>query len=52
MPILSILACGYLMISLPSETWLAFVIWLIIRLLVYFFYSRRYSNLYKLHLIV
>ncbi|MED1614842.1 hypothetical protein P4U86_06005 [Aneurinibacillus migulanus] len=25
---------------------------MIIRLLVYFFYSRRYSNLYKLHLIV
>ncbi|AQZ60285.1 putative cationic amino acid transporter [[Actinomadura] parvosata subsp. kistnae] len=36
LPILSVLACVYLMLNLPAETWLRFVIWMIIGLVVYF----------------
>jgi basic amino acid/polyamine antiporter, APA family len=35
----------YLMYSLPGETWLAFVIWLVIGLAIYFLYGRNHSHL-------
>ncbi len=44
-PILGVLFCGALMLSLPIETWLRFFAWLIIGLLIYFFYSIRHSRL-------
>ena len=44
-PVLSILSCLVLMCSLTLITWLRFVIWLVIGLGVYFFYSRRRSEL-------
>lgn len=46
-PILSILFCGYLMISLPAITWKMFVIWMVIGLVVYNVYSRKHSLLGK-----
>ena len=44
-PILAVLFCLYLMISLPIYTWLRFVIWMILGLIVYFAYGMRHSRL-------
>jgi APA family basic amino acid/polyamine antiporter len=44
-PVLGVLFCLYLMLSLPAVTWWRFVIWLVIGLVVYFTYSRRHSLL-------
>jgi len=41
----TVLASLYLIYKLPSETWLRFVIWLVIGLVVYFGYGRRHSRL-------
>ena len=46
-PILTILACVYLMVSLPVATWIRFVIWLVIGLFIYLMYGRRHSELQK-----
>jgi APA family basic amino acid/polyamine antiporter len=43
-PILSIIFCILLMAGLPIITWLRFVVWLVIGLLIYFFYSRHRSE--------
>jgi APA family basic amino acid/polyamine antiporter len=39
------LSCGALMGFLPRITWLRFMIWLAIGLIVYFTYSIRHSKL-------
>ncbi|GAB6140619.1 amino acid permease [Methylosoma difficile] len=44
-PILGMLSCGALMAFLPSMTWLRFVIWLVIGLIVYAVYSFHHSKL-------
>jgi len=44
-PILGVLMCAALMFSLPLETWLRFIGWLAIGLLIYFFYGVRHSCL-------
>jgi APA family basic amino acid/polyamine antiporter len=41
----AILVCGYLMTSLPLVTWLRFILWMGVGLLIYFLYSRTRSNL-------
>jgi APA family basic amino acid/polyamine antiporter len=41
-PILGILACFGLMLSLPLDTWIRLVVWLVVGLLVYAFYGRRH----------
>jgi APA family basic amino acid/polyamine antiporter len=46
-PLLGMLSCGALMAFLPSITWLRFVIWLVIGLIVYFAYSMNHSKLAK-----
>ncbi|MNY82016.1 hypothetical protein D3C86_2238920 [compost metagenome] len=38
-------ACGYMMLSLPHETWIRFGIWLTIGLVCYFAYGFRHSVL-------
>jgi APA family basic amino acid/polyamine antiporter len=43
-PIMAILCCLILMASLPIETWVRFVVWLIIGLVIYFAYSRHRSE--------
>jgi APA family basic amino acid/polyamine antiporter len=44
-PVLGMLSCGTLMGFLPAVTWLRFVIWLVIGLIVYFAYSMNNSKL-------
>jgi APA family basic amino acid/polyamine antiporter len=41
LPGLSILCCFILMLSLPLETWIRFVVWLLIGIAIYFLYSRK-----------
>ncbi|MGH8101454.1 MAG: amino acid permease [Chthoniobacterales bacterium] len=44
-PLLGVLFCFVLMLSLPLETWGRFVVWLVIGLSIYFLYSVRHSKL-------
>ena len=44
-PILGMGFCGWLMVSLPAITWIAFVIWMTLGLTVYFVYSYSHSTL-------
>jgi len=46
-PILAILFCGYLMYSLPTDTWLRLIIWMVIGLAIYFLYGKSHSKLGK-----
>ena len=43
-PILGILFNGYMMVELGAANWIRLVVWLIIGLFVYFFYSRKHSR--------
>src|SRR5581483_7908354 len=43
-PILGIIVSLYVMVSLPLETWLRLVVWLIIGLAIYFGYGRKHSR--------
>jgi len=44
-PVLGLASCFYLMTELGYTNWLRFLIWLIIGLVIYFFYSRQHSKL-------
>jgi APA family basic amino acid/polyamine antiporter len=44
-PILGIFSCLYLMLSLAILTWVRFLVWLDIGILIYWFYGRRHSPL-------
>lgn len=44
-PIISIVACLYLMINLPGITWLRFGAWLLLGLVIYFLYGASHSRL-------
>jgi len=44
-PVLAVLAAAYLMLNLPSATWLRFFVWMAIGLGVYFAYSAKHSRL-------
>ncbi len=46
-PVISIVCCLVLMTALPLETWVRFVVWLLIGLVIYFAFSRRHSSLRK-----
>jgi APA family basic amino acid/polyamine antiporter len=41
----AVVSCFYLMIKLPGVTWLRFVVWLALGLLLYSMYGRRHSVL-------
>jgi APA family basic amino acid/polyamine antiporter len=44
LPILSVLACFYLMLNLPGETWIRFGVWMVLGIAVYFGYGRSHSR--------
>jgi APA family basic amino acid/polyamine antiporter len=44
-PVLGILSCSYLMLSLPIVTWVRFLVWLDIGMVIYWFYGRTHSPL-------
>jgi APA family basic amino acid/polyamine antiporter len=44
LPIAAVMCCLILMASLPVETWLRFVVWLLIGLTIYVLYSRHHSE--------
>jgi len=45
LPILSAVVCVYLMLNLSLETWIRFVIWMLLGFIIYFVYSRSRSRL-------
>jgi basic amino acid/polyamine antiporter, APA family len=46
-PIISIVACLYLMLQLPRLTWIRFAIWLVLGLAIYLLYGIRHSRLQR-----
>jgi APA family basic amino acid/polyamine antiporter len=44
-PIMGIVVSGLLMLSLPFDTWLRLIVWLVVGLVIYFTYGRHHSNL-------
>jgi APA family basic amino acid/polyamine antiporter len=47
-PILGIIVALYLMVSLPVDTWLRLLVWLVIGLVIYFTYGRKHSRVAEL----
>ncbi len=45
LPIVSVLACLWLMVNLPVETWWRFLLWMGAGFVIYFAYSRRHSRM-------
>jgi APA family basic amino acid/polyamine antiporter len=45
LPLLSVVGCGVLMAYLPFITWMRFVVWQVVGVLLYFLYGRRHSRL-------
>ena len=46
-PVAGALSCLLLMMTLPGDTWLRLIIWLIIGFVIYFGYSRKHSRLQR-----
>jgi APA family basic amino acid/polyamine antiporter len=46
-PLISVVACLYLMYQLPGITWKRFGLWLLAGLVIYFFYGIRHSRIGK-----
>jgi len=44
-PLISVVACLFLMLQLPAITWKRFAIWLVLGLVLYFAYGSRHSRL-------
>jgi APA family basic amino acid/polyamine antiporter len=46
LPAASVVACVWLMLNLPVQTWVRFAVWMALGLGVYFVYGRRHSQLH------
>ncbi|MCO7176484.1 amino acid permease [Sporolactobacillus kofuensis] len=47
-PFLAVLSCGFLMVNLSGQTWIRFLIWFDIGLIIYFVFGYRHSELGKM----
>lgn len=47
-PLLAVAFCGYLVLQLPRMTWIGFVSWLAIGLVIYFVYGHKHSTLHQI----
>lgn len=47
LPIASVLASLWLMINLPTETWLRFAAWMVLGVVIYGVYGRRHSTMHQ-----
>jgi len=45
LPVMGVISCLYLMLSLSVVTWVRFLVWLDLGMLIYWFYSRTHSPL-------
>jgi APA family basic amino acid/polyamine antiporter len=45
LPVLSVIACAWLMLNLPVQTWIRFLVWMVAGLAIYFLYGMRRSRL-------
>jgi APA family basic amino acid/polyamine antiporter len=45
LPLITVAFCLYLMIELPAITWISFVVWMTIGIIVYMVYGRKHSAL-------
>ena len=45
LPLVSVVCCLVLMLSLPLETWVRFVVWLLIGLTIYALFGRKHSRM-------
>jgi amino acid transporter len=46
-PILGVVSCVYLMVNLTVMTWVRFLVWLDLGMVIYWFYGRTHSPLYS-----
>jgi APA family basic amino acid/polyamine antiporter len=46
-PILGIITCMAMMVSLPGDTWVRLMVWMVIGVVIYFVYSVKNSKLQK-----
>ena len=44
-PVLGVVSCAYLMLSLTVMTWVRFLVWLDLGMILYWFYGRTHSQL-------
>lgn len=44
-PVMGVLFCSYLLIEIPADSWLWFLVWMIVGLTIYFLYGYRKSKL-------
>lgn len=47
-PVMGVLSCLYLMIEIPSISWMWFFVWMMLGLIIYFLYGYRHSRLAKI----
>ncbi|GLU49419.1 amino acid permease [Nocardiopsis ansamitocini] len=45
LPVIAALACGWLMLNLTVDTWIRFLVWMLLGVIVYFCYGMRKSRL-------
>lgn len=43
-PVLGAFVCFYLMVSLPLDTWIRLIVWMLIGFVIYFTYGRKHSH--------